>query len=278
MGIRMCRLLVGLILMILVSQPALAELRDYSFNSGYLSSTTGERDTTYTDFVVKPEPAPLGPSFNDRVFNPQLTKEFQDKYNQQFGYTQADQVYNSPNRYSYYNDVTAQSENSQTDYQARQQYGQYVLRRLLEYHVDNYAKSDPSVRPLWEAKERVSKMNVEVQKVKVDIQYDIAGNTLDLKFTNPWLDVAKVRMQMQPGALGPAPVQEVIYSIAKQVTPVYRLESYFYQINGVISLIGLHPIMPHLSATLTLSTFTTTGPATTTPRESLYLAGLSYSF
>ena len=50
-------------------------------------------------------------------------------------------------------------------------YGQYVLRRLSEYHVDNFAKSDPSVRPLWEAKEKLSKVNVQVQKVKVDMEY-----------------------------------------------------------------------------------------------------------
>jgi hypothetical protein len=93
---------------------------------------------------------------------------------------------------------------------------------------------------------------------------------------NPWVN-SKVSVQMDPGSFGPGPVQETIFSIGKPVTKTISLEGYYYLTDGVVSVVGRKALAPRLGTSLTVSTFTKdTGGRSR--RESLYLAGLSYSF
>ena len=250
--------------------------RDYEANSGYLATTEGERGTEEKDLILPPPPPDNSPNLKAVIFNDKLNKEFKDKYEQVFGHTELEQVLNSPNRNTYYNDIYGFQGSAESYDQARSDFGNYVIRRLAEYHVDNYAKTDPNVRPLWEAKERLSQVKVEIQKVRFDVAYSIAGNTFDVKAVNPWLTTCQVRLQMNPGAFGPGPIDETIISLGRPITPTISAESHYYVTNGIVDFITRKSLTAALGISLTLSTFTnSTG---TTPRESRYLSGLGYRF
>jgi hypothetical protein len=165
---------------------------------------------------------------------------------------------------------TAQEDNAE-----RRRFGEFMVRRLAEWHFDNYAKSDPKVRPMWEAKEKFSKVAIEVAQFRVDMVYTLSGNIADINFTNPWVR-SKVSVQMDPGSFGPGPVNEAIFSLGKNLTPSITLDSYYYAVDGVVSVIGRKTLSPRLSTSLSASTFTKSSGRT--PRESVYLSGLTYVF
>jgi hypothetical protein len=263
---------------VLVGHSALAK-RDYGSNSGYLVSTAGERDVELKDMPIAHPPASLGPSINERIFNEKLVKEFRDRYDEQFGRTEADRVYNSPNRFSYYDDLFGFKGTPQEENDAKRAYGDFVVRRLLEYHVDNYAQNDPKLRPAWEAKERLKEFKVEVAQFRFDMQYSIAGNTFDMRMVNPYFSLFRLRLQMDPGAFGPAPIKETTFSLGRNLTQKIFVEGHYAVIDGVVTVIERRQLTPALGGTITESTFTKgVGINPLIPRESRYLAGLSYVF
>jgi hypothetical protein len=252
------------------------QARNYAPHNGYLASVDGERDLVIEDLVIIPPPPPLGPPLRERIFNEKLSREFRDRYDEKFGRTEVEQVYNSNNRFTVYDETWGAGGTLQELSEERQKFGDYMLRRLLEYHVDSYAQNDPQVRVVWEAKERLSNINVEVRQFRFDMNYQLAGNTFDLKVVNPWVSTARVRLQMNPGSFGPGPVDETFISIGRPVSRKLAIESHYAVTDGVVSLIGRTPLTPALGASLTASTFTKSSG--TSRRESLYLAGLSYRF
>lgn len=260
--------LIGLIV-IGFAQEAAAYKRNYDSHPGYLATVDRERDTEPRDFVPIQPPPPLGPTLNQRLFNDKLVKEFRDRYEEKFGRTEAEQIYNSPNRFSYFNDFYGFRGTPQELNDEKRRYGEFVLRRLLEYHVDEYAKNEPKVRPLWETKERLKEVRVEVASFRVDVQYSIAGNTLDLKFQNPYTSMARVRMEMDSG-------NEVTFSLGRNLTRTISAEMHYEVNDGLLSFIQRREIGPRLG--ISFSEQTTVTDSGETPRGSTYLAGLTFVF
>ncbi len=266
----------GLFLVVLLTQGFSALARSYAPHEGYLSSVEKERDQTVSDLVVVPFPAENGPTLKEKIFNPELSKEFKESYEQKFGRTEQQQILNPANKNLYYDNLYGIRGTDQDVNDERRKFGEYMVRRLLEFHVDNYAKSDPKIRPVWEAKERLSKVEVPVgPQMHLDVRYSIAGNTMDVFVKNPWVR-AKVTVQMNPAVFGPGPVDEIIYSLGKDVTKTVSLEADYKSIDGIVAYIGRKNLTERLSATLTTSTFTHDGGQSV--RESLYLAGLNYVY
>jgi hypothetical protein len=250
--------------------------RDYEPHNGYLESVQGERDIKYSDLELLPPLPAEGPSLRERIFNESLSKEFRDKYYEKFGRTEIERIYLSPNRSTYYNDVYGLKGTPQEINDERKRFGDFMLRRLAEVHVDDYLKNDPKARPIYEAKQAISNIKVEVQQFRFDMQYGLAGNTFDLIVINPYLATTKVRLEMDPGGFGPGPVNETLVTLGNPVTKTIDVEAQWKTNDGIASLVGRKSLTPALTSSLTLSTFTKDeGPST---RESLYLAGLGYSF
>ena len=70
--------------------------RDYRPHEGYVESTLAERGTQSSDLQLIDAMPSEGPSLQDQIFNAQLTHEFQEKYNDKFGRTDAEHIFNSP--------------------------------------------------------------------------------------------------------------------------------------------------------------------------------------
>lgn len=246
-----------------VSQAA----RSYAKSHGYISDVRAERAESGQDIAfVYPPPAERAP-LRDRIFTEGLSREFRERYQQQFGYTEAEQAYFAPNRSTYYSDLYGFQGTPEQNNDARRWFGEYMVRRLAEFHVDNYAKNDPQTRVVWEAKERISSLKVEVATFRFDARYSFAGNIMDIYSYSPYGD-ARVSLR--------AADSEVIVSLFRKLDPRSIVESHYYASDGVASVIGRRLINPLFSTSLTASTFVQ--PRGRSIRESLYLASLQLRF
>lgn len=241
---------------------------------GYVEDVRAERTDDAKDlvWVAKPDE---GPTLRDRIFNEKLSREFRERYEQRFGRTEIERISLAPNRLSYYNDVYGMKGTPQELSDERRKFGEFMVRRLAEWHIENYAKSDPKVRPVWEAKEKISNIKVEVATFKFDAQYSIAGNTFDLRMKSPWLD-SKVTLLMNPEQFGPGPIDETLISLVKPVTSKYTVEGRWKITDGIASVIHYYPVTPAWAGTMTTSAAIQDGG--TSPRETIWLAGASRNF
>ena len=250
--------------------------RSYGKHSGYLETTQGERETKIEDLIIVPPPPPKGLSLTERIFNDELNKEFKDRYEEKFGRTEAERAYQAPNRFTYYNDIYGFRGTPQENYDERKRFGEYMTRRLSEFHVDNYLKNDPKARPVYEMKERLSNINVQVYEYRFDMSYSLSANTFDMKVVNPYFPTARLRLQMDTGAFGPGSVDEMIVTMGRPVTQTISFETNYFLQNGILAATAYKSITAALGTYVTTSTFTK--DKGNTPRESLYLAGLGYVF
>ncbi len=259
----------SLILVILVffGLPSYAEEmnRNYEDHPGYVSSLENEKNDPGVEVPFIDKPAANQISLKEKIFNTELSKEFKDRYEDKFGRTEPERVYNSPNKYTYYDDLyTLQGTPSQVDDQERA-FGNYMMARLVEYHFDNYLKSDPSMRTIYETKERLSQVKVEVDEVKFDAKYDLAGNLIDLRARAPLFDT---KITIGSG--------QRILSFTRAQTPTVGLEARYLDIDKKVAGIITKRFTRFLTTSFTASACT--GDSTASPRETLYLSGLSYNF
>ena len=274
----------ALFLVGLIASPAVTFARDFRPHEGYVDSTLPERGAQSTDLQLIDEPKSDGLSFKDRIYNEKLTAEFQEKYNDKFGRTDAERIYNSPNRTTYYNDVWFTG--SPEDYSnQRREFGNYMIKRLAEYHVDDFMKNNPNGRAIYELKEKVSNVNVKVQEFQFDLRYELAGNTADFIIKNPYLKTAKVRLQMNQGSIGPTTPDETIVTLGTQITKTISFETFYSLPLNNVSFVTTKGLAPGLAGTVSvvdaqrnLGADPARGLTSNWIRESVYLAGLNYTF
>ena len=250
-------------------------------HDGYVTSIEDEKGQEYLEVYFLPPAPPLtDKGWLKRVFDDEtLSKEFRERYERQFGRTDAEQIQNTPNPYVVFDIITPQGVfrgNAKEDQIQRQRFGEYMVRRLLEHNIDRVAKNEPAIRPLYEIKDRISRAQVSVAPgYVVNLNYSFSGNNLKVKVTNPYANI-EAYYDMEPGHLGPSTVIEAIYSVSKAITTSTTLAAYYKHKDGIASLVAKKQITAIVGTSLTLST--NTHQHGTTQRENLALAGLSINY
>jgi hypothetical protein len=266
-------------LLVLTLWPQLSRADDaakpvfFGAHYGYISNVREERNKRDIEMVMLERAKDPPKDRSAPIVDEKLAKEFQQQYQYRFGQTQVEQVINSPGQfdeYTYYsnNNVTL------TEYRKYQrQFAEYMGRRLTEHHVDKWAKNDPAIRPVYEFKDRISNLNMEVKKgYKVKWKYNFAGPNMDLKLENPYDVEAKIRAEMTGVISAPT---EVIYTIGYDFTPRVHGTFMYKQEDGIYQLITSRRMTRTLTASLTASTDRRReGP---TVQQDLLLLGLSWS-
>lgn len=243
---------------------------------GYLDSVSKEKEVP-KDIVIhlppsaKHKPVPL----SDKIFNQRLTAEFQQRYEQVFGRTSAERTYvlqNNP--FEYQSGANGFQMTAVQTNQQQRAFGDYVFRRLAEFHVDNYFRTDPEMKTVYEVKEKISKGEVAVAPgYSLTGQYNFGGNFVDVIAKNPFVD-SSVRLDLGSSTGGTA--GEATVALRKQVTDTVGVESYYAVTDGVAKLITRKRWTSSFESSLLGSTFTK-GTGYTT-RETLGLAGIAYVF
>lgn len=218
---------------------------------GYLFEVSEEKDRRDLEMVLLEKPKAGAPELQEIIFDEKLSREFQSQYAYRFGTTAAEQTMNSVSR----NDNFEFSGQNLTvlEYRERQrQFGEYMGRRLSEHHVDNWAKNDPSIRPIYEVKDKISNVNVKTEAgYKYSWQYSFAGNYMDFKVENPYKIDTKVTLQMSQAQFGPSEPEETIYSLGYQLTKKVRVSTMYKEFDGVYQIIGTRQLTPRMSTSLT---------------------------
>ncbi len=244
----------------------------YGDHHGYVSDVEAERNKRDIEMVMLDVPTYNDKSLSDVIFTEKLSKEFQTNYKNRFGQTLAEQVINSPGQVDEYQYYSGRNISIQ-DYQAQQQaFGEYMARRLIEFHVDHWAKNDPDFRPVYEFKDKVSNLNVQVRKgYKLKWRYNFAGPNMDVSLDNPIDLEAKARMEMTGIISSPT---EIIYTLGYSLSPRLRVSAVNRQIDGLYQLIVSRSLTSNMSASLTGSSDTSDKGSSV--KQDLVLLGLSW--
>lgn len=212
----------------------------------------------------------------EAIFNTKLSKEFKEKYREKFGNIDTESILYKTSRFETLDENTGFDSKVEAHYADRRTFAEYMLKRLSEYHFDNYFKSEPALRPAYEMKEKLSNIEVRVnQEVKLDFNYSFAGNTLDLIANNPWIE-SKFIFEMDPHSFGPGPTQEVKLFLSKKLESQKTIASTTLLDDGISIIELLRPHKYNLASSIGYSNyFKSTGKS---PREQRLLFGLTHTY
>ena len=239
---------------------------------GYVSDIPDERSKRDMEMVMLDRQKDPGPPLSQRIFNDKLTKEFQDQYQFRFGQTTTEQSINSPARMDGYTFHTGESLTIQRYQQEQRNYAAYMARRLVEFHVDHYAKSDPGLKPVYEMKDRISNVNVNVQKFKVKWKYNFAGPNMDVSVNNPYGLEMRVRAEMDGIVSAPT---EMIYTLGYQLTKRVRATVLHNSWDGLSQVIATRQMTKSISCSITASQ--DSRPQGRAVQQDLVLVGFAWS-
>lgn len=264
------------IFFILIGSFAFSPVGHAVVSSGYTDDVATERDQRFVEIFLFVAPPPQPTNLSNVIFNEPLSKEFRAKYREKFGNIDTESVVYQDPRYRSTTDSSTTPNTTEKSEQDRRQFADFMMKRLSEWHMDNYFKNEPSVRPIYEVKEKISHVEVKVAKeVKVNLQYSLSGNTMDVLLDNPWCD-SKVQLQMNPATFGPSQIQETTLLVGKQVSSRTRVNTKALVTDSVGTVELVQAI-----GTVWTSSFGVTSPFTDrgiTQRENRLSLGLGRGF
>ncbi|MGE3972925.1 MAG: hypothetical protein AB7F59_00210 [Bdellovibrionales bacterium] len=246
-------------------------------DSDYISSIEEDRQNEAKELILVPVPAGfVRADFKTSLFTDSLSKEFIERYREKLGYTEAEQNAQTPVDLKAYGDSTGYTEEVKRHREKQREFGEYMFRRLAEFHVDNYFKSEPKLKKVYEMKERLSNLDVRVnESTKLNTNYSFSGNFITATLENPYIN-ARARFEMNPAQLGPGPVEETILSLYRNITETFSFENHYKLTQQILSLVGRKSFSERLQSTLTLSNSFI--DLKDKPKESIALAGLLFVY
>lgn len=245
----------------------------YGARPGYLFNVQEEKNSRDVEMVMLDRPKDPPKPDHPPLVDDKLAKEFHQQYQYRFGETPQEQIINSPMRddeYTYYNNSNV---TMQDYHRYQQQFGEYMGRRLMEYHVDLWAKNSPTVRPMYELKDKISNVNMQVSKgYKIKWKYSFSGPFMEASLENPYDIVAKIQMQMTGIVSSPS---ELIYTFEYPFTPKWRLGALYKEWDGIYQLVVSRKINSHMSTSVTGSV--DTRPEGPIVQQNLFLLGFAWN-
>lgn len=244
----------------------------YGDHYGYLFDVKEERNKRYIEMVMLERPKePSKPKA--AIVSEKLTKEFQAQYKYRFGETQAEQTLNSVGRQDGYTYFTGQTVTLKQYQKDQRLFAEYMGRKLTEYHVDNWIKNDPDMRPVYELKDKVSNVNVKFDNgYKFEWRYNFAGPNMEAKLKNPYEIDFKVRLDMTGIISNP---KETVFTFGYQFTPRVYASWVEKQWDAITQLVISRRMTPHISTYVT--TLIDRSDAGLSAKQELYLIGFSWS-
>lgn len=243
---------------------------------GYTSDVRFEKSQKFYEIYLSPPSQESKVDLHGFIFNAQLTEEFKVRYREKFGYIDKDSMNMPTTQFTSFDENRGRSAKIEADTRERRSFGEYMTRRLGEWHVDNYFKSDPTMREVYELKEKMSTMQVEVgQETRFDVHYSLADNSAEMVLKNPYCD-SKLRVEMDPGAFGPGRILENRLYLGKQVHRNHYILGHFIEKDGLMRLEWWNNMAFGMQTSFSLSApFKGEGY---TPRESSVGAALQHAF
>lgn len=251
---------------------------------GYTQDVKKERTQVINEMVLPKEPPEQTVLLKDILFDPKLEKEFRDEYRKRFGQTDAEINFNagSLNGTNRFGDFTAYGPGIGTSFitaqemnQRQRSFADYMMRRMFEYHGDKYARSRNDLRPAYELKEKVAKVNVAVRKgYKLNMNYSYSGKYFNFRLDNPYDVEMNFRYDMNP--IYPTKSgKEYSFTVGKQINPRIRSDLSYTMEDGIGRVSLWRKMSRRIGASISYSTFFNRSESST--RQTIYLIGFSWS-
>jgi hypothetical protein len=183
-----------LIFCMMISPPLLSkEAHPYGWERGYIDDVADDNIEDFKEFEFPPFPIRKQSSLEQVIFDKKLSEEFKRRYEEKFGFSAAERDVFATSASEFSIDGDGRIVDADQTTVESQRFAEFMLRRLAEYHADNYARNEPSLRKAYEIKERVSNVDVQVADgYKFEAKYSISGEILRVSFENPYVDTALV--------------------------------------------------------------------------------------
>ncbi len=246
---------------------------------GYTSDIQTEREN-YEEPIHLYLPGatpPVASNVHAAIFDGSISNELVSSYNDRFGRTESEQtlrifpsstVYTSTQTGGYYTTLKTSED--------QKIFGEFMFRRLTEYHVDKFSKNDERARPIYQLKEKISKVEVQVSPgMSITANYSYSGQFVDLLFKSKWVHIRTRSDYSQGPGGGLLGSKETILFLNKDLTSTFSLESIVYYADATVRLIGRKILTPSLSTSISAGTYFSNGPS---QRQHLILTGLSWVF
>lgn len=244
--------------------------------SGYVYDVQKERKVRFYEVFLFLSPPPQKSNLRAAIFTDALSNEFQKKYHEKFGEFDFESIAYLPTKYNLSDEHLRPIQKNEIKNQERRAFAEFMTKRLTEFHVDNYFKTDPTMRVVYETKERLSNLEVKVSNsFSFNAKYGLAGNNLDLIIENPWVDT-RITLEMDPSAFGPSDVQERRLRLGRKINTKSRIELWAAEQDGAAEIAYQRTLKNNWASTWAGSTtFKAVGE---TPRENRLRIGFSKYF
>jgi hypothetical protein len=227
-----------------------------TFHYGYIADVDEERYSRQVEINLVTPPSDPNQVQPWEIFDDELTKEFELRYEERFGRSDAERNLVSPSRFDEYEYSTGVSVSVEEDQRRKRIFGEFMMKRLTEHHLDQYAKSRPAFQSVYELKEKISNATVEVkQGYKVRLRYSYSGNYVLFRVENPYDIRTAVTLEMDPSTFGPSEVQETILSVGYPITKTIDFDSYVRVNSGDYSLVATRRLNANMATSITAASY-----------------------
>lgn len=249
--------------------------RDEDQKPGYAEEVNPEKEEAGEILYAVDNPYKNEVRFSEKMFDPTLKKDITQRYREKFGRTEAEIIQTrTPYLNSNFSEGASITFNEEEYQKSQKSFGNYVAKRVVEYHLEKEAKDNPDLRGVYEAKQTIENASASVGQFKVRARYRIASNSVLAYIKNPWVNL-EGRFELSGN-------KEAVYSVSRGLGKGYSLVTDYYQDQDRWDFIGRKSVTDALSLSLLYSPYRkityTEGTRSYEGSERVVLAGLGYVF
>ncbi len=176
-----------IVLSLLFSSQLVAEKSEHP---GYLADVKKEKYLKVVEFVIPPKDETIVVDLHSLIFTKDFSKDMLSRYHRRFGYTESQILFDAPNRFQEFTSFDGTRVTIEEDVKRKRKFGEYMLRKLTEYHVDRYLDGNKNTKTLYKIKKKLSNASVNVGSgFKLRAKYSLSGKELKFRVKNPY-DIA----------------------------------------------------------------------------------------
>jgi hypothetical protein len=187
----------------------------YESQDGYTQEPQNEREQVFEEVIlVFPRLNTL--DYQEQIVDQRLAREFRLRYQERF-----QNFYGLGREELILQQHTAYDQRVVEESARRREFADYMVKRLTEDHVDRFVRNEPSMRTVYEVKQKLENVEVKVtHQTKLNLNYSLTGNWFEMRLDNPsYWEEAKVIYRMNPRQFGPSTPLITEYRLSFRLSP-----------------------------------------------------------
>ncbi|MEC9283300.1 MAG: hypothetical protein VX642_11335 [Bdellovibrionota bacterium] len=222
----------ALLSILMISSQLQAAKRDHW---GYVDANQESQSESYIlefDFMGPPEKQ------EESFINEELVEELRSRYQNEFGYTDAQRGLNYMEYFFQSNQQNVGNiEEAELYLEKQQDFANFTLSRLGERALDQILMENKSLRPAYEVKQRVTRFQIKPQaRTEISGDYNLSGNILKFWVKNPNYKL-QISTKFKSGRLGPTPREELYYEASSKLTRSLDLRVYYQEVAEITDVV-----------------------------------------